>query len=271
MKELAQHLTFRVLVAAFLSVVTGAVAMGQGAPYDLKKFRSVLDDSKLQAPKSSPTLINRGNFAEASNEYFFLDPTGQYMTFTVVGESCRSELRQQTGDWDTASEKPQRMTARVKVFVPQDKQPEQFTFLQIHDKKDGNKGLNKPLLRVTRAGNRRGRRDHLWAHIRTPKNFAKPISLSNLSTKVLDLGPRPKGFFDVEVRVQNSQMIVTINGQTKVDMDVSYWDGLANYFKAGVYNQAPGRSKVEFESLRFSNSVDIPAREFETSKDSKTD
>ena len=86
MKELTQKLALRVLAAALLSVATGAIAMGQAAPYDLKKFRSVLKNSKLQAPKSSPTLINKGKFKGASNEYFFLDPTGQYMTFTVEGD-----------------------------------------------------------------------------------------------------------------------------------------------------------------------------------------
>lgn len=266
MKELTQQLTIRMLASALLSVSITAIAMGQGAPYDLKKFRSVLDDSKLQAPKSSPTLIDQGKFAGVSNEYFFLDPTGKYMTFTVEGDSCRSELRQQPGDWDTASKTPQRMIARVKVFVPQNKQPDSFTFLQVHDKKTGDGGLNKPLLRVTRRDNRRGKQDHLWAVIRTPKDFDKPISLSNLGSKHVDLGPRPKGFFDAEVHVQNSRMIVSINGQTKVDMDVSYWDGLANYFKAGVYNQDHGRSKVEFESLMFSNSDDDPTDEFQTAK-----
>ena len=225
MKELTQQLTAKILATALLSVTTAAVAMGQshsqGAPYDLEKFRSVLDDSKLQAPKSSPTLIKQGKFAGASNEYFFLDPTGQYMTFTVEGTSCRSELRQLSGDWDTASKTPQRMIARVKVFAAQDKSPERFTFLQIHDKKNGDTGLNKPLLRVTSHDQRQGKQDHLWAAIRIPKDFDKPISLSNLAGKHLDLGPRPKGFFDAEVRVQNSKMIVTINGQTKVDMDVS--------------------------------------------------
>ena len=256
MKEVTQKLAVRVLVTALLWVTTAAIAMGQGAPYDLKKFRSVLKDSKLQAPTSSPTLIERGNFKGVSNQHFFLDETRQYMTFTVAGDKNRSELRQETGDWDTASKKPQRLIARVKVFVPQDRQLEQFTFLQIHDKQQGKTGLNKPLLRVTRRNKYRRTQDHLWAYIRTPKNLSKPISLSNLATEVVDLGPRPKGFFDVEVRVQNGQMIISINSQIKVDKDVSYWNGLANYYKAGVYNQDAGRSKVEFESLRFSNSDD---------------
>lgn len=258
----------RLCVTAVLSVTALVVSTvnGQSAPYDLEKFHSVLDDSKLQAPKSSPTMIKRGDFAQASNEYFFLDKTGQFMTFTVDGDSCRSELRQSTGDWDTATTIPQRLIARVRVFEPEDEGLNEFTFLQIHDKKRDSKGdrksekknnasgLNKPLIRIVRCGDYRNTHDHLWARIRTPKNFDKPIALSNLATKSIDLGPRPEGFFDAEIKVQNSQMIVTINGQTKVEMDVSYWDGLDNYFKAGVYNQDPGRSKVEFDSLRFSDS-----------------
>ena len=259
--ELVQKLTIWILAATLLSVTTASATLGQGAPYDLKKFRSVLDDSKLQAPKSSPTLIDRGSFEGASNEYFFLDPTGQYMTFTVDGTSNRSELRQLSGDWDTASKTPQRLIARVKVLVPPEGSPKRFTFLQIHDKKNGDDGLNKPLLRVASHKNREEKQDHLWAAIRTPKDFDKPITLKNLSGKHIDLGPRPNGFFDIEVRVQNSRMSVTLNGKTKVDMDVSYWDGLDNYFKAGVYNQTSGRSTVEFESLRFSESDEDPASE----------
>ena len=211
MKQLTRSVTTSLCAVVWLLAVV-TPAQGQRAPYDLEKFRSVLDDSKLQAPTSSPTKIDRGDFAGASNEYFFLDKTGRFMTFTVQGEGNRSELRQSTGDWDTATETPQYLTARVRVLVPEDRGLEQFTFLQIHDKKNDNEGLNKPLLRVTRHGRYRGTNDHLWAHIRTPKNFNQPISLSNLGTKNIDLGPRPKGFFNAQVRVQNSRMIVAIDG-----------------------------------------------------------
>lgn len=246
------------LAATFATAMSSSPAQADDAkaPYNLEKFRPVLDDSKLQAPTSSPTKINRGDFAGASNEYFFLDETGQYMTFTITGDSKRSELRQLSGDWDTATSTPQRMVARLRVFVPETPSLEQFTFLQIHDKKNGNVGLNKPLIRLTRRGDYRGTQDHLWAAIRTPADFDQPITLDNLATLNIDLGPRPEGFFDAEIRVQYSQMTVIMNGETKVDMDVSYWDGLPNYFKAGVYNQDPGTSKVEFKSLRFLDSLE---------------
>ena len=230
-------------------------------PYDLEQFRSVLDDSKLQAPTSSPAKINHGEFAGASNEYFYLDDTGRYLTFTVTGDSKRSELRQMSGDWDTATATPRRVVARVKVHVHEDPGLNQFTFLQIHDKKNGDQGLNKPLIRLTRRGEYRNTNDHLWAHIRTPADFDQPISLENLATLNIDLGPRPEGFFDAEISVHESRMVVKIEGEIKVDMDVSYWDGLPNYYKAGVYNQDPGTSKVEFASLQFLNTFDNPESE----------
>lgn len=251
------------LFAAVLSLLAAPPVFGSEAavPYDLKQFRAVLDDSKLQAPTSSPAKINHGEFAGASNEYFYLDDTGQHMTFTVTGDSKRSELRQMSGDWDTATTTPQRVVARVNVHVPEDPGLNQFTFLQIHDKKNGDEGLNKPLIRLTRRGEYRNTNDHLWAHIRTPADFDQPISLENLATLNIDLGPRPEGFFEAEISVHESRMVVKIEGETKVDMDVSYWDGLPNYYKAGVYNQDPGTSKVEFASLQFLNTFDSPESE----------
>lgn len=239
------------VVGVVAAMPTASQAQDQKVPYDLGKFRPVLDASKLQAPTSSPTMINRGKFEGASNEYFFLDPTGQYMTFTVSGDSKRAELRQLSGEWDTASSMPQRVTARLRVFKPETPELEQFTFLQIHDTTNDPGSLNKPLIRITRRGDYRKTQDHLWAAIRTPKDFDQPISLDNLATLNIDLGPRPEGFFDAEIRVHNSQLLVTIDGKTVVDLDVSYWDGLQNYFKAGVYNQDPGTSVVQFEALRF--------------------
>lgn len=228
------------------------------APYDLEKFRPVLDDSKLQAPTSSPAKIEQGDFAGKSNEYFFLDDTNTRLTFTVSGDSNRSELRQLSGDWDTATDTAQRLIGRIKVFRPGTSSLRQFTFMQIHDKKEGDQGLNKPLIRLAWRKSQRGNKDHLWAAIRTPKDPNKPISLKNLGSEWVNLGPRPEGFFDIEICVQQGQMTVILGGQTVVNKDVSYWNGLKNYFKAGVYNQNPGTSKVEFDVLRYATS-DHPA------------
>ena len=251
MKRIALGLAVLCGTAPFVSAET--------VPYDLEQFRPVLDDSKLQAPTSSPAKIEQGDFAGQSNEYFFVDPTGQYLTFTVTGDSNRSELRQMSGDWDTATATAVGMAARVKVYVPETPELEQYTFLQIHDTTDDPGALNKPLLRVTRRGQYRKTNDHLWAYIRVPADLSQPISTENLDTEYVDLGPRPEGFFDAQVRIHEGRMTVTIDGETKIDKDVSYWNGLNNYFKAGVYNQDPGTSMVEFASLRYFTGDDTQA------------
>ena len=256
--KLAPALQSLLYTVALLTGALGSPVWASEAPvpYDLEKFRPVLDDSKLQAPTSSPAKIEQGDFEGQSNQYLFLDETGQNLIFTITGDSKRSELRQLSGDWDTSTPTPQRLIARLKVFVPDTPQLEQFTFMQIHDKKNGNHGLNKPLLRLTWRQSRSGKTDHLWAAIRTPETTRQPISLKNLSSEWVDLGPRPEGFFDAEILVQNGQMKVILNGRTKVNKNVNYWNGLNNYFKAGVYNQDPGTSKVAFETLRYADSDD---------------
>lgn len=252
-----------VLLGLAYSVLSAAAVEEPKVPYDLEKFRPVLDASKLQAPTSSPAMIEHGKFAGQSNEYFYLDETGRYMVFTVSGASKRSELRQLSGDWDTATTTARRLVARVKVFAPETDGLEQFTFLQIHDTTNGSGSLNKPLIRITRRGEYRNTTDHLWAAIRTPGDPDRPISSDNLATLNVDLGPRPEGFFDIELKVLDSRMTVTIAGKTKVDMDVSYWDGLNNYFKAGVYNQDEGTSVVHFDQLAFIEGSRTPASDNE--------
>ena len=238
-----------------LCLLLSPTARADTVPYDLAKFRPVLDDSKLQAPTSSPALIARGDFAGQDNEYFFLDPTGEHLVFTVSGESNRSELRQESGDWQTSAAVEQVLSARVSLPLPETDTLNQFTFMQIHDTNDG---LNKPLIRLTWQRERLGQTDHLWAAIRTPDDFDQPISNDNLSGFQVDLGPRPLGFFDAVIAVQNNQMTVELQGQTVIDMDVSYWDGLDNYFKAGVYLQDPGRATAVFDQLAYRRLVPEP-------------
>lgn len=236
------------IYAVFVLLAWSLSVGAQAVPYDLAKFRPVLDDSKLQAPTSSPALIDHGEFAGESNAYFYLDPTGQHMVFDVSGDSNRSELRQMSGDWQTSTALRRSLDARVRVDVPQTPSLDQYTFMQIHDTNDG---LNKPLIRVVWRRTRSGMEDHLWAAIRVPADLGQPISLSNLDTDWIDLGARPDGFFDASITVHANQMRVLINGQVAIDKDVPYWDGLDNYFKAGVYLQDPGQYAVVFDELSY--------------------
>lgn len=204
---------------------------------------------------SSPAVIKQGEFAGASNAYFFLDPTGRHMVFTVEGDSMRSELRQESGDWLTSTTAKRSLSGRLQIDIPETDSLNQFTFMQIHDTNDG---LNKPLIRLTWQRDRDGLSDHLWAVIRTPDDPTRPISGDNLSSVSLDLGPRPTGFFDALIGVRENRMWVEIDGEVLVDMDVSYWDGLDNYFKAGVYLQDEGRATAVFDELAYGLSIPEP-------------
>ena len=242
-----------VLLTAGLGLQQSAAAQtNPEAPYNLSKFHPVLDDSKLQAPTSS-TLIPQGDFEDQSNQYFRLDATGQYMTFTVTGDSNRSELRQMSGDWQTSTPTWRKMIGEVKLFYPSDNSMNQYTFMQIHDTSNDPQSLNKPLIRLVWLRSRNNVDDHLWAAVRIPADPSEPISDDNLSGMFVDLGPRPSGFFKAEIKVQDNLMRVAIDNVNLLSMDVSYWDGLNNYFKAGVYNQDPGTSKVQFKSLKYYN------------------
>jgi len=224
----------------FLSVFLFA----HNSPYSLEKFRSVLDKSKLQAPKSSfDPLYSRkyGDFKGYSNKYFYLQDN-KYMVFYMCGDHNRSELRFKN-DWKTDTKTPKIIEARLKLFHLNAKR--EFTFLQIHadstlvDKPT----INKPLLRVVWYKKLRHLKDHIWAVVRLSGDVNQPYY------QKIDLGKMPKGFFDVKVVVQNNMMYVYFNGEKKVALNVSYWQDYYNYFKAGVYLQDDGCGKILFEKL----------------------
>jgi len=218
--------------------LTSTVALADSDPYSLARFQPVLDDSKLQAPDSS-TARAQGDFFGFHDSFFRLDSRGKYLTFEMEGDSHRSELRQMN-EWQTSSLTWQKMIGEVKLFYPQTSSLNQYTFMQIHD---SGSYPNKPLIRLHWQRNRNDLPDHLWAVVR--------LSVSEKNYLWVNLGPRPGSFFKSEIKVKNNIMRVRINGITMLDMDVSYWDGLSNYFKAGVYLQDAGKAKVQFKSLKY--------------------
>ena len=98
--KLAPALQSLLYTVALLTGALGSPVWASEAPvpYDLEKFRPVLDDSKLQAPTSSPAKIEQGNFEGQSNQYLFLDETGQNLIFTVAAELAQLGPLAVTGD-----------------------------------------------------------------------------------------------------------------------------------------------------------------------------
>jgi len=231
-----------------LIIFIATLLMACNTPYSLTKFRPVLNISKFQAPYShyDPLYSTKyGKFEDFCNQYFHLQDN-KYMTFFMCQdnerEHRRSELRFRD-DWKVSDNKSHILEANLKIF-PLNQQRE-FTFLQIHaDSTLKNSPIiNKPLLRVTWQNELHNIHNHLWAVIRLG------TAIHSRYAKI-DLGKKPKGFFNVKIEVKNSKMSIWINNQKKIsNFDVSYWNKFYNYFKAGVYLQGVGCSKVLFNKL----------------------
>lgn len=227
---------FTLITFLFMSAFSPVFA--EGAPYNKSKYRAVLEDSKLQAPTSSPAAVKQGDFPGFWDWYFRLDSSGQYMTFEMEGAKNRSELRQMN-EWYTSTSTWRKIIGEVKVFYPATASLNEFTFMQAHDSED----FNKPLIRLAWIRSRGGSEDHLWAIIR--------LSSETNSFQYINLGARPSSFFKCEIKIKNNRMVVRINSETRLELDVDYWESLSSYYKAGVYLQSEGSAKVQFRRLKY--------------------
>jgi len=202
-------------------------------PYDIPKFRNAIGKCKLQAPTSSTAATN----SQLKNGYsssWFKVADGNKIAFYQTGSSKRTELRF-LNNWRVNSGN---RTAHGNLkFISQ--AGDQATFMQIHDDANAGNGPNKPLLRMYRSKSR-GPGNHIWAAVKTDSGGKK--------TTHIDCGPAPSGYFDCDISIQNRRLIVRINGSKKVDRSVSYWT-FPSYWKAGVYNQNSGGTRIYFNEL----------------------
>ncbi len=199
-------------------------------PYDLPKFRPVLDSSKLQCPVSSGGYcsVPYGAFDGVSNDHFYL--TGEWMTFMMCGNGLRSELRHRR-EMETNEEAL--LYARIRLSRSS---ADEFTFLQVYGK-----DLRKPLLRLVWRRYRYGTYGHIWAVFRRYHEEG-----DSLSAEWMDLG-KPDSVFDVVISLKNRFLLVYANGRL-VGQDISHWKGRL-YFKAGVYVQRGGCATTYFDRL----------------------
>ena len=136
------------------------------------------------------------------------------------------------------------MTGEVLIDNPLLEYVDQLTFMQIHDSTD----FNKPLLRLVWIRDRKGVLDHLWAVVK-----------GDLQTSGIyyyeDMGARSEIFEKFEICVQNSVLSVKRENVEQIlnpnAQDVSHWDTLSSYFKAGVYLQDEGTATVRFRTLDY--------------------
>lgn len=218
-------------------------------PYNHTKFQSVIDQSKLQYPDEDN--ISQGNFANFKASYFYAD-RNTTLHFTTKKEEntykTRSELRQMN-EWSTSNADGNYWVARLKCLKPK-VGITSYTWMQVHGTSDT---YNYPLLRLLWDRSRDGTYDHLWAVI---------IVTDSSTDKIydwVDMGARPEGFFDAEVHIKDNLMTIMIDRKVITTRDVSYWEDVSNYYKAGVYVDKydnGGEASVLFEELHFYDNPD---------------
>jgi len=214
-------------------------------PYDDLQFRSVLRHSKLQYP-GSQAIVNYGKFNGYKAPWFYSEKGILYFSIDKTKDisTMRSELRDRTV-WKTSSATPRIWSATLKCFKPQ-KGVNSYTWMQIHGTSDT---YNYPLLRLMWVRDYHGISNHLWA-IR----IVSDAYSGSRKYDWIDLGKNPDGYFDANVRVANNRLTLSVNGTKILRYDVEYWQGVANFFKAGVYinrHDDFGKATVAFKSLMF--------------------
>ncbi|GAB3483705.1 polysaccharide lyase family 7 protein [Marinomonas epiphytica] len=266
------------LASAFISLSTFAVEQVT-TPADVKKFQSVLAESKLQLSSPEGKTGNKkdlaldSDFSGIVNEHFYVDPQTEDLVFTMKGYKNRSEIRV-LDNFDTSlADTRYRLSATIKPVNPRaaiensDKKNDAMTFLQVHNSGDGTSErghsgagyIPHPLLRIVYEGERSSKQDHYWAIIKNnavncgSKSGNKGTPECKNAYLKLDLGAvKAGGYSHFDIIVGGSALEIKVDGETLVNHDISYWKKQFSYFKAGVYNQFKnGTSEVHFKSLEY--------------------
>lgn len=208
-------------------------------------FQALLEQSKMQYP-TSKTLIHQGRFISFKTEFFHLDPE-KSLTFVATkdqpGHILRNELKQSPKEryWDVSTKKPEILQGEVYLY--HSPTISNYTWLQIHS----DFPFNAPLLRLVVLHTKDKKRNHICAVIMEDSTI-------EAERKWYDLGVRPERFFPFQVSVANNIMQVWIDGIEKLSKNVTYWQGLKGYYKAGVYitkKEEVGSVTVQFKSLNY--------------------
>jgi len=223
-----------ILAMCFTGLFTADASANSTPPYNKSSFRPILNVSKLQYPQSG-TKIAQGKMKGASVKNRFYLRSGSVMTFVASGNSRRTELRL---EYEFRPNKgTNKITGRVRPKKPSSSGPDQFTFLQLHHYKGAG-----PVCRLAWRQSRSGKKDHLWAAVRS-----KP----NGSVKWYEMGKRSSSFQNFEMRTKSGKLFVRIGSKTRT-FSISGYNNKPLYWKAGAYNQDSGNSTSEFSTLKFS-------------------
>jgi len=266
-------------IATAILVSGSAFAVDRVAPVEYSQYQPILAESKLQVSDPNGKSGNKSEVATDSDftgvvsEHFYVDKATESLVFNMTGYKNRSEVRI-LDNFDTSLPNTfYHLTADLMPINPRESvknsesKNDAMTFLQVHNSGNGESPrgtsgegyIPHPLMRVVYEAERSGKKDHYWAIIKNnavdcgSKSGNKGTTECKNAYIKLDLGPvDPKAPTHFDIVVGNSKMLINVNGETKVDHDISYWKHLHSYFKAGVYNQFKnGTSEVHFKSLEY--------------------
>jgi hypothetical protein len=205
---------------------------------------------KLQYPGSTaepkPRETKPVAIAGFSNEFFYLDRKSKNMVFSLNADApgsttnspfVRSELREEIVanedkiNW-SALEGTHELTTELKVgdnTLTEDK----VTVVQVH----GGQAGGFTLLRA----------------VFEDKNLIVYYKADNtkLNEKSVIVGPGyDNDYTKFNVKIENSRLSLSVNGQKKLDVDIAYWNW-PSYFKVGAYPQTnqPGKVSVMVKSV----------------------
>ena len=212
------------------------------APYDIERFRPTLKKCKLQYPNG--TAVSYGKLRGFKAPYFYgLDDAVWFVVDKKADmEKIRSELREK-GEWQTSEREKHLWHATLRCLKPKSG-VDSYTWMQIHG---NNATFDYPILRLMWVRNHEGFYDHLWAIVIVSDPYA------DKRYEWIDLGKRPDGFFDADVKIVDNSMDIILNGKRIKHYDVTYWQEVENYFKAGIYvnrHEDYGKAAVVFKNLK---------------------
>lgn len=204
-------------------------------PFDLPKFQQVLTQSRLHSPSASSATVSRGRFGGyelPGRLYVGESGTTMVLATTNTGRD-RSELRHNFSWLVTEQEITYSARVRVDKPVALGGERSRLHVLQIFTTGE----TRGPMVLVTWAGSwgPDGEEDSLTAYVR--------------GSTTHDLGPRPDGFFNLDVWVNQGILRIYIDGDLKVEDDVSAYAGSNAFFKTGAYHRGIEPAAVEFDFL----------------------
>ncbi|RUM68781.1 MAG: hypothetical protein DSZ05_00550 [Sulfurospirillum sp.] len=218
-------------------------------PYDYQKFRTVLNRSRLQYPDIT-VVVPSGHFDGYQAPWFYSLNGDLFFSAEKPANlpTIRSELREES-IWKTSDTTRHIWSAKLKCFKPQ-KGINAYTWMQILGTNDS---FNYPLIRLMWVRNYHGIYDHLWAIVITSDAYDP-----NITYDWVDLGERTGDYVSAKVEIADNTMRIFLNDTVIRQYDVTYWQSVDNYFKAGIYINRPkdhGKATVAFHELSFTQDI----------------